>query len=147
MSFLRTKNVEISSIASIFSVLTLIFGAWQFYLAREAVQAQAIGSSLAHGRDLYTDLSNSPDIALELFGANEASLGSLMFVQRTLSFFSEQYIYYENWLIEKDTWIAVREDLCTTYRSPGFQVYADATLSVSSYSKGFVEVIEGCTDG
>lgn len=153
MAFIKNYKDEITSIASIVSIISaivlivsVIVSARQFYLTRQAVQAQAIGSSLAHGRDLYDALAANPSLAQRLFGVEPAQLEGTIFVQKTLSFFSEQYIYHERGLIDNDTWKLVKRDMCHTYQSPGFQVLAVPLLDRGDLPIGFTDILEGCSN-
>lgn len=147
MSVLKNRKDEIASLVAIFSLLAILFGVWQFYLTREAVQAQAIGSSLSHGRDLYGDLLDNPEVARRLFGAKSEGLDEALFVQKVLSFFSEQYVYYEGWLMDHETWSAVKKDMCKSYNSEGFKALADGILDRGSFPQGFVTSIRECVNG
>ncbi|WP_144266894.1 hypothetical protein [Salipiger bermudensis] len=153
MAFLKTFKDEIASTAAIISIISAIvlivsvaISARQFYLARQAVQAQAIGTSLAHGRDLYDALAANADLAERLFGVEPPQLEETVFVQKTLSFFSEQYIYRDGGLIDNETWELVQRDMCQTYQSPGFLRIAAPLLDRGDFPNNFTEVLRGCSD-
>lgn len=153
MEFINKHKDEIASIASIVSIIaaivlivSVIIGARQFYLTRQAVQAQAIGNSLAHGRDLYDALAANPSLAQRLFRVEPAQVKELVFVQKTLSFFSEQYIYREGGLIDDGTWALVQRDMCQTYKSPNFKRIAAPLLDRGDLPSGFTDILEECSD-
>lgn len=151
VSFVRRHKDEISSIASIVSIISavvlivsLIIGSWQFYLTRQAIQAQAIGNSLAHGRDLYDALATNPDLAQRLFGVATDRAEEIVFVQKTMSFLSEQYIYREAGLIDDGSWALVERDMCQTYQLPDFRAIAEPLLARGDFPSGFTNILEGC---
>lgn len=144
MKFLKSYKDEIGSISSVVSVVAILFGVWQFYLAREALQAQAIGGSLASGRELYGDLAENPQVAADLFGATKDSVVDVVFVQKVLSFFSEQQVYHDGWLTDDKTWGAAKDDMCRNYRRPEFKAIADKLLQSGSYPERFSEVMKEC---
>lgn len=151
MGWINKYKDEISSAASIVSIISgiviiisVIIGSWQFYLTRQAIQAQAIGNSLAHGRDLYDALVSNPELAHRLFGVVPDRVGEIVFVQKTLSFFSEQYVYRVAGLIDDDSWSLVERDICQTYRSPDFKSIAAPLLARGDLPSEFTEILAGC---
>jgi hypothetical protein len=153
LAFIKKHKDEIDSIASIVSILSaivlivsVIVSARQFYLTRQAVQAQAIGTSLAHGRDLYDALAENPSLAERLFRAEPSQLEDTIFVQKTLSFFSEQYIYRHGGLIDDETWQLVKRDMCQTFKSTGFREIAAPLLDRGDFPSGFTDILKGCSD-
>ncbi|MDD9717152.1 hypothetical protein PVW48_10375 [Dinoroseobacter sp. PD6] len=152
LAFLKTYKDEIASTAAIISIISaivlivsVVISARQFYLARQAVQAQAIGTSLAHGRDLYDALAANADLAERLFGVEPPQLEETVFVQKTLSFFSEQYIYRDGGLIDDETWELVQRDMCQTYQSPGFLRIAAPLLERGDFPSDFTDILRGCS--
>ncbi|MEM6464254.1 MAG: hypothetical protein AAF724_20300 [Pseudomonadota bacterium] len=153
MNFFKSYKDELQSIASIVSIISaivlivsVIIAARQFYLTRHAVQAQALSNSLAHGRELYDSLTANPDLARRLFNTEQTELEETLFVQKTLSFFSEQYVLAEAGLMDNETWTLVRRDLCLNYQSPGFRKFAAPLLQRGHFPKGFSEIMEDCPD-
>ena len=150
---LKTYKDEITSIAAIISIISaivlivsVIVSAWQFYLTRQAVQAQVVGTSLARGRDLYDALATNASLAERLFGVEPPQLEETVFVQKTLSFFSEQYIYREGGLIDDEIWKFLKGDMCLTYQSPGFLEIADHLIDRDDFPSGFIDILKGCSD-
>lgn len=153
MAFLKAYKDEIASTAAIISIVSaivlivsVVVSARQFYLTRQAVQSQAIGTSLAHGRDLYDALATNPSLAETLFGVEPTQVEETVFVQKTLSFFSEQYIYRDGGLIDDETWELVQRDMCQTYQLPGFLRIAAPLLERGDFPSGFTDILEGCSD-
>ncbi|MGJ8690802.1 MAG: hypothetical protein ACSHXZ_14930 [Gammaproteobacteria bacterium] len=153
MTFIKEHKDEIASIASIVSIISaivlivsVVVSARQFYLTRQTVQAQAIGTLLAHGRDLRDALAANPSLAEKLFRAESSTLEETVFVQKMLSFFSEQYVYRDGGLIDDETWALVKRDICLTYQSTGFRNIAAPLLKRGDFPSGFNKILEGCKD-
>ncbi|MBB5722074.1 hypothetical protein FHS72_001698 [Loktanella ponticola] len=153
MYLIKKHKDEIASIASIVSILSaivlifsVIVSAWQFYLTRQAVQAQVIGTSLAHGRNLYDSLAANPNLAQRLFSLEPSKLEDTVFVQKTLSFFSEQYIYRRGNLIDDETWKLVEQDMCQVFNSTGFREIAAPLLGRGDFPSDFTDILMECSD-
>ena len=134
----------ITIVSSVGSMVAVGIAAWQFYLAREILEAEATMKALSEARSLIAQIERNPTPAARAYQASEEQILDRMFVVKTVSLFSQQYYSNKSGLLSDEHWNIMNDELCDFYRLPLVRPQIDGLLANNSYPEDFSNVLGNC---
>ena len=149
--WLKRNSDQLSSLGAIIGIVGAIIGIVLFLITiyqlnetRKVLEAQTLASSLSDGRDLLSDLTDDPDLAEKMFQIHKDALSGTIFVQKMMSLFSEQQIYFASGMIDKRYWEKIRRDLCEFSTQTATKPIVESLLKRDVYPPDFTTTVELC---
>lgn len=143
-NWLRNNSGELQSLGAILGIFLFVVTIWQINDTRNVLRVQTIAASLSDGRAILSDLADSPETAAKMFLVPESMVKEVIFVQNTLSLFSQQHLFWESGMISESHWNKIKRDICEFASISEIKPIVTNLIDRRVYLDAFSEILQDC---
>lgn len=143
-NWLRNNSGELQSLGAILAIFLFVVTIWQINDTRNVLRVQTIAASLSDGRAILSDLADSPETAAKMFLVPESMVKEVIFVQNTLSLFSQQHLFWESGMVSESHWNKIKRDICEFASISEIKPIVTNLIDRRVYLDEFSEILQDC---
>ena len=133
-----------SIIGSSVTALSFLFAAYQFYLGRQVLQAQAIHDASEQALQIRSGMLQNVPIFAEIYGVDQSKFVENGAVRQILGLY---VVLYRDWvagLIVDDDWKPIKGEICDVRSLEKVKPIVDSAIEKHQYPEGFEKILKGC---
>jgi hypothetical protein len=139
----KIKDITATT-ASIITALSFIFGAYQFYLARIAIESQTIRGAVQQSVQIHENIFENADIFSKIVGKSEEDIKKNMLIRQVISLYVNVYYDYDASLLPDGAWPPILREICGFVSLPSVDPIISSAISGRQYPDDFINILKTC---